>query len=54
MYVCMKFKCKMCDREAAAAHKRLFEDYCVVNYTKRENPRGGMRAKLYAKKRQIE
>ena len=30
----------MCDREAAAAsataHKKLFEDYCVVNYIERD------------------
>ena len=33
----------MCDREAAAAataHKKLFEDYCVVNYIERDEPSG--------------
>ena len=40
----MSFKCKMCDREAgqaaATAHKKLFEDYCVVNYIERDEPSG--------------
>ena len=41
MYVSHSSACKMCDCEAAAAaQKKLFEDYCEVNYIERDEPSG--------------